>query len=84
MRRERSLARRLLTVVLLVGLAVAAVTGLWTGAPPMVSLAADRPAIGPGTGAEARFNAGPRGLEEVRLELSQGDRTIVQSASGAM
>ncbi len=77
MRRKRSIGRRLVIVVVLVAAVVGAVTGFWTGAPPAASLSADRPAIGPSTGVEARFTGALRGLAEVRLELSQGDRTIV-------
>ena len=77
MRRKRSINRRLLVIVVLVAAATAAVSGLWVGAPPTVGLAAERPAIGPSTIVEGQFNAGSRGLDEVRLELSQGDRTIV-------
>ena len=57
--------------------AVAAVSGLWIGDPPSLALTAERPAIGPATRVEARFTSGPRGLGEVRLELAQGDRTIL-------
>ncbi|MFQ5350011.1 MAG: M23 family metallopeptidase [Thermoanaerobaculia bacterium] len=77
MRRKRTLPRRLLVAVVVVAAAAAAVSGLWIGAPPTVSLAAERPAIGPSTVVEGQFLAGPDGLDEVRLELSQGDRTIV-------
>jgi murein DD-endopeptidase MepM/ murein hydrolase activator NlpD len=77
MRRKRSISRRFVIIVALVMAAAAAVSGLWTGAPPAVSLATERPSIGPSTGVEARYTAGSHGLEEVRLELSQGDRTIV-------
>ncbi len=76
MRRKRSISRRFILVLALAAVAVAAVSGLWIDEPPTVSLAADRPAIGPSTRVEARFNAGSGGLAEVRLELSQGDRTI--------
>jgi murein DD-endopeptidase MepM/ murein hydrolase activator NlpD len=55
----------------------AAVSGLWVGDPPTVSLASNLPAIGPRTGVEAQFLAAQRGLAEVRLELTQGDETIV-------
>jgi murein DD-endopeptidase MepM/ murein hydrolase activator NlpD len=76
MRRKRPISRRFLLVIALAAVAVAAVSGLWVSSPPVVSLTADRPAIGPRTVVEARFNAGPGGLAEVRLELSQGNRTI--------
>ncbi len=77
MRRKRSISRRLVVAAVLIAAAGAAVSGFWTGAPPTVGLAADRPAIGPSTGVEASFTAGRRGLGEVRIELSQGDRTIL-------
>jgi len=77
MRRKRSRFRRFVVIVAIVAAAAAAVSGFWTGAPPALSLSAELPAIGPSTGVEARFTAGPRGLDEVRLELFQGDRTIV-------
>ena len=76
MTRKRSIRRRLLILVVLAAVAAAAVSGLWTGPPPTVTLSADRPAIGPSTEVEARFTAGPRGLDEVRLELVQGERTV--------
>jgi murein DD-endopeptidase MepM/ murein hydrolase activator NlpD len=77
MRRKRSIRRRLLAISVFVAAAAGAVSGLWIGEAPVVSLTAERPAIGPSTGVEAHFMAGLSGLAEVRLELSQGDRTIV-------
>ncbi len=71
------MSARFFGIATVVAVAAALVSGFWVGAPVAVSLSADRPAIGPSTGVEARFTAGSRGLDEVRLELSQGDRTIV-------
>ena len=77
MRRARSTSRRFVIIASVLAVAAILLSGLWPGPPATVRLAAERPAIGPSTGVEARFAAGPRGLDEVRLELSQGDRTIV-------
>ena len=77
MRRQRSISRRFRHRGALLAAAAALVTGLRLGAPPAIACGADRPAIGPSTAVEAGFTAGSRGLGEVRLELSQGDRTIV-------
>ncbi len=77
MRRSRTTRRRFLIGTALVALAVALVAGLRLGPPPEIDLTTGRPAIGPSTAVEAAFTGGPRGLVELRLELSQGDRTIV-------
>ena len=69
--------RRLLFLLIVVAAAAALVSTFWVGGPPTIELAAERAAIGPSTAVEARFAAASRGLAEVRLELSQGDRTIV-------
>ena len=76
MRRKRSIPRRLLVILVLAGVAAAAVSGLWIGDAPSVTLTAERPAIGPSTAVEASFVAPSRGLAEVRLELTQGDRKL--------
>ena len=76
MRRKPLIRRRFIVVAVLAAAAAVAVSGLWIGPRPTVGLSAERPAIGPSTPVEARFTAGPGGLAEVRLELSQGDRTI--------
>ena len=76
MRRKRSIPRRLVVILVIAAAAAAAVSGLWIGDEPSVVLTAERPAIGPSAAVEARFEVGSRGLAEVRLELSQGDRTL--------
>jgi hypothetical protein len=69
--------RRLIVVVLLPALAVGLLATLWTGAPATIRLTAERTAIGPSAQVEASFAVGSRGLAEVRLELAQGDHTIL-------
>lgn len=77
MRRSTTIRRRLVIGAALVALAAALVAQLRLGPPPAVVLSSERPAIGPSTTVAADFTAASRGLAEVRLELSQGDRTIV-------
>jgi murein DD-endopeptidase MepM/ murein hydrolase activator NlpD len=69
--------RRLLLLLALAAIAAGLVATFWIGDPPTVRLAAARPAIGPTTVVEAGFIGGSRGLAELRLELRQGERTVV-------
>ncbi|HSN53301.1 MAG TPA: M23 family metallopeptidase [Candidatus Sulfomarinibacteraceae bacterium] len=69
--------RRILIALLVVLVVVGLWLGLRVGPEPMVSLDTDRAAVGRATSVEARFLEPVGGLGEVRLELSQGDRTEV-------
>lgn len=72
---------------LTVALAVIAVLGtvflvrgaLYVGPEPVVELSTDRTAVGPATAVHASFQEPHRGLAGTRLELIQGDHTVVLS-----
>ncbi|MFZ5784954.1 MAG: hypothetical protein ACOY3Y_00805, partial [Acidobacteriota bacterium] len=64
-------------LVLVVALGVAVWGALRQGPAPSISIETERPAIGASTRVTARFAEPRGGLGTVRLELVQGDRTVV-------
>jgi murein DD-endopeptidase MepM/ murein hydrolase activator NlpD len=62
-----------LAALLIIGL----VTSLRVGPPPKLALRTDRPALGRRTTVRLAAEAGGRGLAALRLELLQGDRTLL-------
>jgi hypothetical protein len=76
--RQRSTRGRPLIVI--AALIAVAVLLLWLfrlGTAPEISLATDNPALGAATRVLARFTARGPGLTSIRLELQQGDRTVL-------
>jgi len=66
-----------LAVLGLVGVGFLLRGALYVGPEPVVEMATDRPAVGPATRVQASFREPRSGLGVVRLELIQGDHTVV-------
>ncbi len=76
--RQRSTrGRPLLVVAATVAVAAALLWLFRLGSAPDISLATDNPALGAATRVLARFAARGPGLTTIRLELQQGNRTVV-------
>jgi hypothetical protein len=67
--------RRLVILVLVILVSVGLWLALRVGPAPVVSLDADREAVGRATGITGHFLEPEDGLDEIRLELIQGDRS---------